>query len=128
MPYIHGTKIFDNVTSDGTDTTIYSSKFTPSRGSVWAAHVEWDDDASSYTATVTLWASCKPVPGESDDTDWVEMTSSHGWDGFPKDPTGGDDKDLADVGISGALHYRFKVARTAGSATWNGWVVCKDEV
>lgn len=128
MPYIHGTRIFEAATSDGTDSTIYSTRFAPSKGSVWAAHAEWDDAASSYTATVTLWASCKPNPSPDDDTDWVQMTASHGWDGFPGgDPTGGDGKDLVDVGISGALWYRFKVVRGAGTATWEGWVTCKDE-
>lgn len=115
--YLDGGIIMDGVTNDGTDTTVYSNAFSTSRADVWSVHLE-GASVSSYSAAITLWASNKLEPGTADDTDWVQMTSTHGWDGFPSgDPSAASSlKDLIDVGVSGALWYRFKFVRSAGSA------------
>lgn len=123
----------DEVTNDGTDVTVYSSSFLVSKGETWAAHIEKTDGVGSYAAGITLWASCKPSPSDSDDSDWVQMVAAHGWAGFPAlagtpDFTAvGAEKDLTDLGVSGALWYRFKFVRTAGAATVSIWVSKKDE-
>lgn len=120
-------QIMHDLVSDGTDATVYSDKFGVSWAEVWSTHFEWDDDSTTYAATVTLWASNKQDPSEADDTDWVQMTANNNFDGLPAgNPTGGDGKDLVDLGISGALWYRWKFARTAGSATLQAYTSRKD--
>lgn len=122
-----GRQIFHDAAFADTD-TVYSEKFAVPRSTVWSIHL-YATAASSWSAAFTLWASDKPDPSEADDTDWVQMTSSHGWDGLP----GGDPssvssfKDLADVGVSGALYYRLKAVNSAGTATLQGIATQKRE-
>ncbi len=119
-----GTKIFDEaVSSSGADATVYSIPFSTSRCDIWSLHLEWDETTATYASTVTLWASNKINPNLANDDDWVQMTDTHGWDGFAGgNPAGGDGKDLVDVGISGAWKYRLKVVRTTGTATLDCWL------
>lgn len=125
MSYAGG-KIADSLVNDDTDSTVYTSKLAVSNASTWSLHLDISEDTATYAAAVTLWASNKPNPDESDDTDWVQMTSDHGWDGFPGgDPAGGDVKDLVDVSASGARWYRLKFVRSSGAATINVWAVLK---
>ena len=113
--------------TDGTDDEVYSDIFQVEYCEVWNTHFEWTEDTATYAAAITLWASDKPNPDESDDTDWVQMTSGHGFDGLPGgDPAGGDGKDMTDVSASGALWYRWKVERTTGDGTLQAYVVRKD--
>lgn len=122
-----GAHVAHDKVSSAAASTVYSDKFSVHVADVWNAQFEWEDDAADYEAEVTLWASDKPVPDEADDTDWVQMVSGHGFDGLPGgDPAGGNGKDMTDVSASGALWYRWKIARSAGSATWQIYVVRKD--
>lgn len=126
VPYAGG-QILNQATLDGS-TTATTVAFTVAAASDWALQCEWTDDASSLAITVTLWASCKANPNTdlTDDTDWVQMTSSHGWGGLPGgNPAGGSGKDLTDVGVSGALWYKVRFARTAGSGKMSAWTVQK---
>lgn len=127
IPYTGG-QVAEDLVNDGTDTTVYTSAFSVGRGETWAVHLEWAEDTATFATAVTLWASCKPEPDESSDTDWVQMTTNHNWTGLPGgDPAGGSGKDLVDVGVSGALWYRFKFVRSTGAGTIQAWLVRKDE-
>ena len=131
--------IFRDITSDdgtlapsGTDTE-YSQAFNVDRGSVWSVHFIIDEIAATYASTVTLWATNMPAPGLADDADWVQMVAAHGWAGFPVltggNPTGGDEKDFVDVGISGGFLYRFKIVQdgdATGEAVLNMYMCCKE--
>lgn len=124
-----GAQVLDNVTNDGTDSTVYSDPFSTAGASTWAAQLLVTETTATYAGAVTLWATCKPNPSLTDDTDWVEMVSANGWEGFPTitDTALADgDHDLVDVGVSGALFYRFKVVRSTGAATLDCWVSVKD--
>lgn len=106
--------------------TVYSEKFRVPGQSVWSVHLQ-ATAASGWSAAFTLWASNKASPSEADDSDWVQMTSNHGWDGLPggNPSTASAFKDHVDVGVSGALWYRFKGVNSAGTATLQGWLVKK---
>lgn len=124
----NGAKIADDLNNDGTDVTVYSDAFSTSDCSVWSVHLEWVEDTATFATAITLWASNKPEPGADDDTDWVQMTATHGWDGFAGgDPAGGNGKDLADVGISGAKWYRLKFVRSTGAGTIQAWLHRKSD-
>ena len=131
-PGYAGGKIYDKVVTDGSSGAIYSDPFMIPKGETWSLHIELDDDSTTYAGTIQLWASNKPNPDESDDSDWVEMVAAHGWDGFPAlagtpDFTAsGDQKDFVDVGVSGALWYRLEITRSAGSGTISCWLCKKD--
>jgi hypothetical protein len=118
------------VTNDGTDSTIYSDPIMVPRGETLAMHLESDETVATYASAITLWASNKPTPSLTDDTDWVQMVAGHGWGGFPVltggDFTGGDEKDFTDIGVSGALWYRLKFVRTTGTGLISLWVTRKD--
>ena len=107
---------------------VYSDKFGVSWAEVWSTHFEWDDDSTTYAAVVTLWASNKQNPNEANDADWVNLVAAHGYDGLPGAgiTASGDGKDMVDVSASGALWYRWKVARSAGTATLQAYVSRKD--
>ena len=127
MKLFKGGQVLDSETISADPATVYSNVFYVTSSNMASFHLVVDDDASSLAITVTLWASNKPNPSLTDDTDWVQMTSSHGYDGLPNgNPTGGDTKDLVDLGNLGAAVYRFKFERTAGSGTLDGWVAIKD--
>jgi hypothetical protein len=126
--YILGDKLA-GATNDATDATIYSDKFSVRGAPVWSAHLEWTSAGSDLATAITLWASNKPEPDPSTDTDWVQMTSDYGYDGF----FGGDPaaaaasgKDFVDVSNSGALWYKYKAVRSAGSGTISIIVTAKD--
>ncbi len=117
----------DLASSVASAATIYSRKFSVIACEVWNSHFEWDDAAANYASAITLWASNKPNPSEDTDTDWVQMTSGHGYSGLPGgDPAGGDGKDMVDVSASGALWYRWKIVSSAGAAVVQIYVVRKD--
>lgn len=121
-------KIYDAEAMSSTN-TYYSAPFYIESGTVWSVMLQ-ATTISSWTATITLWATNKPDASETDDTDWVQMTSTHGWDNFVSgNPSAASSyKDLADVGVSGALKYRLKIVNASGSATIEGWVSRKDDI
>lgn len=109
--------IHDGVSNATSGVTLYSDAFQVGDSPIWSTHFEAVDDAADYAALVTLWASDHADPGVGDDADWVQMEAAHGYPGLPNgDPPGGDWKELVDVGNSGAIWYRWKIVRTAGSA------------
>lgn len=105
-------------TIDGTTTTKYA-KFTPGKAENFSIDILWISP-TTFSAAVTFWASNLDEPDETSDADWIQMEAVHGFAGLPNgDPasagaTGGD---TIEVGNAGHLHYRVKVARSAGSAT-----------
>lgn len=117
-PHLPGQQVIHDGVSSAAATPLYSDKFNVGAVPIWSTHFEWTDDAADYASLVTLWASDHASPGEADDDDWVQMEAVHGYNGLPNgDPVGGGNgKDLADVGNSGAIWYRWKIARTVGSA------------
>ena len=116
-----------NVSNDGTDSTVYSDPIVIPHGSVWSAHLVWTEDTATFATAVTLWATNVRQPSLTDDTDWVQMVSGHGWDGFTGgDPAGGDGKDFSDIGNTGGALYRFKFVRSTGAATLNLYLAFKD--
>ena len=117
-PHLPGRQVIHDGVSNATGgLTLYSDKFNVGAVPIWSTHFEWVDDAADYESLITLWASDHAAPDEANDADWVEMESEHGFPGLPKgNPPGGTGKDLADVGNSGSIWYRWKIARTAGSA------------
>lgn len=120
-------QVAHDLVSSAAAATVYSDKFSTQWAEVWSTHLEWADDAADFAVTVTLWASNKSTPDETDDDDWVQMVAANNYDGLPGgNPAAGSGKDLVDVGISGALWYRWKFARTAGSAVLQAYVVRKD--
>lgn len=123
-----GKKLMDAVSNDGTDTTVYSDPFMPHGATVWALMLV-GASVTTYSSTITLWATNKPDASLADDTDWVQMTATHGWDGFAGgDPSSASSlKELADVGVSGALMYRLKFVRSGGSADLTVWANAKDK-
>ena len=112
-------QLMHDVVSDGTDTEIYSIKFNAADVERFNAQFEWDETSATYAATITLWATDYADPSEVDNTDWVEMTADHGFDGVPNPPTGGDGSAMVDVSANAALWYRFMIARDGGAATVN---------
>lgn len=131
-PGYSGGKIYDAVTTDDSSGAVYSDAFMVAKGEVLSMHIELDDDSTTYAGTIQLWASNKPNPDESSDSDWVEMVAAHGWDGFPglagtpNFTASGDQKDFVDLSGSGALWYRLEVTRSAGSGTLDCWICKKD--
>lgn len=125
--YSHSFQIMDSVVNDDDPATVYSNKFSTGRADVWSTHFE-GASVSTYSATVTLWASNKIDPSEADDTDWVEIDAEGGFDGLPGgNPSSASAfKDFVDVGISGARWYRWKFVRSAGSATLSAWATVKN--
>lgn len=100
----------DALTLSGTQ---YSDYFSVADCDVWAVHAEW---TGTPTATITLWASCKPEPDTANDTDWVQVTSFTGIS-----PAGSASKALVEVGNSGAKYYRLKSVLGAGAGTMKMW-------
>lgn len=121
-------QVAHDLVSSAAAATVYSDKFSIQWAMVWNTHFEWADDSTTYAAAITLWASDKASPNEANDNDWVQMTSDHGFSGLPGgNPTGNDGKDMTDVSASGALWYRWKIARSAGSGVVQAYVVRKDQ-
>ncbi len=117
--YVHlpGEQIIHDGVSSAAATPLYSDKFNTGIEPIWSTHFEAIDDAADWAATVTLWASDHAAPNEATDADWVEMEAVHNYDGLPNgNPAGGNWKELVDIGNSGAIWYRWKLARTLGSA------------
>ncbi len=107
------------LSNDGTDSTVYSNVIELPLGSTFSMHLVWTETTATYASVVSLWASNKKNPGLADDTDWVEMTSDYGFDGFPgltAGALGTSGKDFVDVSNSGALQYRLKFVRSTGAA------------
>jgi hypothetical protein len=99
--------------------TVYSNVFTLPLGSTFSMHLVWSQTTATYASVVSLWASNIKGPGLVDDTDWVEMTSEYGFDGFPgltSGALGTSGKDFVDVSDSGALQYRLKFVASGGAA------------
>jgi len=123
--FILGNKLA-GVTNDGTAVTIYSDKFSVRGAPVWSAQIVWT--GSTLASTITLWASNFESPNPASDTEWVNMTSDYGYTGFfgggPAAAAAG--KDFVDVSNSGALWYKYKCARTAGTGTIKIIVTAKD--
>jgi hypothetical protein len=115
-----------NLDLSASPATGYSDTFQIPLGTTWSAHLETTETTATFAVTPTLWASNKPNPSETNDADWVEMTSDHGWDDFPGVAVTGSTKRFADVGNSGAYRYRFKFARTGGAGNVKVWVALKD--
>ena len=118
-----------SLVNDGTDSTVYSTGFTLPLGDTFSMHLVWAETTATYASVVSLWASNIKNAGVSDDTDWVEMTSAYGFNGFPgltAGALGTSGKDFADVSGSGALQYRLKFVRSGGAATIECWVGKKD--
>lgn len=116
-----------NAQVDGTTTTAYSNMFFVSDADVWSSHFVWTEDVATFAAAVTLWATNLENPDEATDTDWVQMTASHGFSGLPGgDPSGGSGKDFVDISASGAIRYRWKVVRSTGTGTVQIIVGMKD--
>lgn len=122
-----GEHIFKNAASSAGAATIRSEKFTVPDYTVFSTQFEFIDDAASYEAAVTLWASNVARPGDADDSDWVQMDAAHGFTGLPGgDPAGGGDvKTLPHFAVAAALWYRWKVERSAGSAVVNAYAIRK---
>lgn len=115
-------QVFTDATSDGSNVTIYSDRFsTPA--DVWSFHLDIQEDTATYAATVEVWASDKPDPTPNVDADWVQQIGVHGFTGMPLgNPSGGNYKDLADVSASGTLWYHIRIVRSTGAGTANCWV------
>lgn len=129
MAYGKGGDICNDLVNDGTDATVYSNVCTLPEGSTFSAHLVWTETSATYASVVSLWASNVRNPDLSDDTDWVEMTSDYGFDGFPgltAGAMGASGKDFVDISNSGALQYRFKFVRSGGAATIKCFVGKKD--
>jgi len=127
--FVLGSKTTGATSGAAPNATIYSDKFSVWGAPVWSAHLVWSSAGSDLAATITLWASNYENPDPSTDTDWVQMTTDHGWDGFVSgDPDGAtaSAKDVADVSSSGSRWYKFKVARSAGSGLVSILVNAKD--
>ena len=115
--HVRGKQIFHDKAIDAGSSTAYSRVFSAPQSTVWNTHHIWTDGAANFTATYTLWASDYESPDETNDDEWVQMTSNHGYDGLPGgNPVGGSGKDMVDISASGALHYRWKVEWISGSA------------
>lgn len=124
-----GGDVCNGLVNDGTDSTVYSSPFLVSKGSVFSMHLKWTETSATYASVVTLWASNLDEPGLDDDTDWVEIVAGGGFDGFPgltAGALGTSGKDFVDIGNSGAIRYRLKFVRSGGAATLNCYVGIKD--
>lgn len=125
-----GGQIFKAVSSDGTDTTIYSAPVLIPKGSTFSLQFDCTEDTATYAGVITLWATDNPnVIEGTDDTGWVQMTTDHGWTGFPSLTAGAiadGDADLMPIGNAGSYAYRLKVVRSGGAATINGYASIKD--
>lgn len=125
--FSEGKQIAHDLAISAGPATVYTDRFFARDCEVWNTQMEWTDDSTTLAITVTLWASNKPTPDDSSDDDWVQMTASHGFDGLPGgNPAGGSGKDMVDVSASGALWYRWKFARTAGSGVLQAYVSKRD--
>jgi hypothetical protein len=99
-------------------------KFSMKDCPIFSLHYEWTKvGATGATATITLWGSNKPDPGESADTDWVDITTETGLTfTAPADNTG---KHSVTVKDTGYLWYMLKVVTASGTSTMKCWVYGK---
>lgn len=125
FPSGDGQQIMHDVTSDASNATQYSERFAVPDHASFSTQFVITEDAATYAAAITLWASDIPNPS-TDDTDWVQMVNAHGFDGIPGgDPAGGDYKAMAKFGNASALWYRWKVVRSAGAGTVQAFALRK---
>ncbi len=101
-------KIYDETNPTG---TTYSDKISLKMGSLFSLHIT----NGGLTGTLTLWASNKPDPDLTDDTDWVENTD------VSFDALAGASKQMINAGNAAARWYRVKYVHTSGSATLDIW-------
>ncbi len=94
--------------------TVYSPIFGGNDCINWSTHLFW---TGTLNGTLTLWASNKPEPKLSDDTEWTQVTLPSGMSG----PNGSAGSNFCDVGNSGARAYRLKFVYSAGSGDLSGW-------
>lgn len=106
---------------DDDPATVYSAPWSAEGASVMSVHVEFDSPGSDLEATVQLWASNKPKPDESDDSDWVQDTAVT----FTGITAAASAKEIQEVGNAGSAFYRLKIERSAGSGTVSVWVNSK---
>ena len=95
--------------------TYYSEIFGSNDCTNWSVHLQWTGTPSG---TLTLWASNKPDPDASSDSDWVSVTLPAGMAG----PAGSASSNFTDVGNSGGKAYRLKYVNASGSGALMGWV------
>lgn len=119
-------QIAHDLVVNGTATDVYSDPLQLDHSDIWSTHIEWTDDSTTLAVTVSLWASNKADP-DGAVADWVQMTASHGYDGLPGgNPAGGSGADLVDISASGALWYKWRFQRTAGTGTIQAYFAEKD--
>lgn len=124
-----GGNVCNGLVNDGTDVTVYSTPFVVGTASTFSMHLIWTETSATFATVVTMWASNKRKPDESDDADWVEIDADGGFDGFPgltAGAMGTTGKDFVDVGNAGGIHYRLKFVRSGGAATIDCFVAMKD--
>jgi len=102
------------VTSTG---TFYSTPISLPEQAVVGIHLEWD----AVTDTDTFWASDKPKPDETDDADWVQVTTI-----VVTSPTGSESKHRYDLDRVGARWLRIKVVHGSGTGKRRGWATIKE--
>ncbi len=108
-----GAPAFDFVAVSGTP-TIYSE--------VWTGE---DSDGSgltffstgTLTGTITLWMTDKPLPGFTNDNDWVQDTTF-----VPTNPAGAAVKFRDDLGNAKAYKKRLKYVNASGTGNIQAWV------
>lgn len=102
----------DGVAVSGTN-TYYSKPFGGAHSDGQSIHLEW---SGTPTGTFTLWASDKPNPSETDDTDWVQDTTFS-----PTNPAGSASKMMDTTSNMKANLKRIKYVNASGSGTLKGW-------
>lgn len=105
--------MLDGVAVTGTN-TYYSTKFTSQWSDVFGMMVQW---SGTPTGTLTLWASDKEMPSETDDADWVQDTTFS-----PTNPAGSAGKFRDNVANGVARWWRLKYVNASGSGTLLAYV------
>lgn len=103
----------DTVSVSADPATAYSKPLDLSNCSSGSFQVSWS--ATTPTIAETVWATNNPNADESNDDDWVDVTSAVA----AVDVTGSSGKGFIDIPPAECLYdrYRLKFVRSAGSAT-----------
>lgn len=111
----------DALSLSGTD-TFYSDVLDCSHSSAGSFQVEWT--GATPVVTETVWASNKPNPDLSDDSDWVDVTSTIA----AVNVTGNSGKGMVDIPPAENLYdkYRLKFVNASGTATVTIYAAAKD--
>ena len=105
----------DGVAASSTD-TYYSKRWSGDHD--WGLHVQ---TTGTLTGTWTLWASDKPQPSLTDDTDWVDM-SAHA-DFVETNPAGSTTKWRVNSTLIKATWLRLKYVNASGTGTIYAWAM-----